>query len=313
LILALPVLVRNRKMWFGFASFCILLAPMLLLPGRLFSPYLYVPLMGVAICVAVLAQLHAKTALAILLALWIPWNYINLRWLRRAELARADIARVYVASVMKVAQKYPRISTFLFHDIPMARYAIPAAVHLSSAGLRDVKVFEVNDREALARLQSEPVIVLDWEALPSPGSVVALAHTSETPDASYIHLDSATPLWQLESGWNLDERGPYRWIQPLAIARLSRPAHATHFELTVNVTDALLRYVHRSHLRVLLDGHLIGEKDFDSDGLQLLRWNIEPAPPGPSRVTFEVQPGFRIPAQEAPFGLNIGSFGFIEE
>lgn len=98
---------------------------------------------------------------------------------------------------------------------------------------------------------------------------------------------------------------------PSAVARLSRPAGAKHFELTVNATDALFKYVRRSHLRVLIDGRIIGERDFDHEAVEVLRWNLDPAPSGTARVDFEVEPGFRVDPQGELFGLNIGGFGFV--
>lgn len=310
-ILALPWLVRDRRLWFGVACFCALLVPMLLLPGRLANAYLYVPLTGLAISVGVLAQRQPKAVIAALLLVWIPWNFVNLRRFRNTELARADAARVYVANVIKAAERYPSIDTYIYHDLPMSWYVIPAVVRLVHHKSEDVKALRVDDGAALAALQSPSLVLLDWEPTPPPGSVVTLAHTPETPDLSFIKLDRSTPLWQLERGFDLGDRGPYRWMGPSAVARLSRPAGAKHFELTVNATDALFKYVPRSHLRVLIDGRVIGERDFDHEAVEVLRWNLDPAPSGTARVDFEVQPGFRVDPQGELFGLNIGGFGFV--
>jgi hypothetical protein len=310
-ILAVPLFTRNRRMWFGFAWFCILIAPMLLLPGRLFSAYLYVPLIGLAMFLATLAEWQPKLVIAVLLALWIPWNFVNLRWLRKAELARADTARQYVANVAKAAQKYPGIRTFLYHDIPMESYTIPAVVRLIQPASEDVKVLAVDDPGAPKAVQSQPVVLLDWQPTPVPGSVVTLAHTRDAPDASFIVMDRGTPLWQLGRGWNLADRGPYRWIEPSATARLTRPADASQFELTVNIFPEFFKYVPKGHVRVSLDGHPIGERDFDRPGVEVVRWNLAKAPAGVVRVDFETQPGFRTEAGGNLFGLSFGNFGFV--
>jgi len=310
-ILALPWLIRDRRSWLGIAFFLVLTLPLLLLPGRLAGAYLYVPLIGLSIAVAVLAERHPKAVLAVLLLVWIPWNFVNLRRLRNTELARGNTARAYVADVIKAAERYPSIDTYIYHDVPMSWYVIPAVVSLVHHKSEDVKALRVEDGAALAALQSPALVLLDWEPTPPPGSVVTLAHTPETPDLSFIQLDRSTPLWQLERGFDLGDRGPYRWMAPSAVARLSRPAGAKHFQLTVNATDALLKYVPRSHLRVLIDGRVIGEGDFDHEAVQVLRWDLDPAPSGTARVDFEVQPGFRVDPQGELFGLNIGGFGFV--
>ncbi len=310
-IVPLAALVRDRRLWFGVTSFCAFIAPLLALPGRLAAAYLYVPLIGLAIAAGALAVRYTKTAIAVVLLVWIPWNFVHLRGLRRSELARAGTARLYIANVLEAAQQNPTAATYIYHDLPMPSYAIPAAVQLAHHKSEALKTLRVDDGATLAVLQSPSLVLLDWEPEPTPGSVVTLAHTPATPDLSYIKFDRSTPLWQMERGFNLGDRGPYRWIGPSAVARLARPADAGHFELTVNATDAMFKYVPRSHLRVLIDGRLIGERGFDHEGVETLRWSLDPAPPGTVRVDFEVQPGLRVNSESDPLGLNIGSFGFV--
>src|SRR5713226_2247218 len=100
-VLLLPFLARDRRVRFGVAAFCILLIPMLLLPGRLYSVYLYVPLIGLAIALASLTTGRMVIAIAVFFAVWLPWNYVNLRWNRRAELDAADVRRIYVTELAK--------------------------------------------------------------------------------------------------------------------------------------------------------------------------------------------------------------------
>jgi hypothetical protein len=311
-VLLPPFLVRDRRLWFGTASFCILLVPLLVLPGRLSSAYLYVPLTGIAISAGALAALYPRSVIAALLALWIPWNFVNLRWLRNAEMARGDTARVYIANVCKAAQKYPNVNTYVFHDIPMPTNAISTAVHFARRDMVKINTLSVDDRGASSVLVSQPVVLLDWSPTPTPGSVVTLFHTPGMPDLSFIRMDRLTPLWQLERGWYLGDRGPHRWMRPSASARLARPAGARQFVITVNISPEFLNYVHRSHLRVWIDGQLVGETHFDSDGVEVLHWNIDPAPPGTVHVNLEADPGFRVNPESDELGLNVGDFGFAQ-
>jgi len=309
-ILLVPFLFRDRRVWFGAASFCVLIIPLLVLPGRLSSAYLYVPLTSMAILAGALAVQYPRAVIAALLALWIPWNFVNMRRLRNVEMARGDSARVYVANVIQAAQKYPDINVYLFNDIPMPRNAIPAAVNLVRREHAEISTLSVDDRGAAGVLASRPAILLDWSPTPTPGSVVTLVHTSGTPDLSFIRMDRFTPLWQLEKGWTLGDRGPYRWMQPSAGARLARPAGARQFVITANISAGFLSYVHRSHLRVSIDGRLVGEAGFDREGVEVLHWNIDPAPPGTVHVKFEAEPGFRVNPDSGLLGLSVGDFGF---
>jgi hypothetical protein len=300
---------NNRRLFFGVVSFCALVLPMLLLPGRLFSAYLYVPLIAVAICIAALSEYQPKVAIAAVLLLWVPWNYVNMRWLRTTELARSEKARVYVEAVAKVTRENPGVETFLYHGIPMEWWAISGTAGFIRGGHGDLQVRSISHPDALKFMQSQkPVAILDWQP---PLPLVTLVRTPQTPDVSYINMDRRTPLWQLTSGWNLDNNGPFRWIAPLATARLARPADTKQFELLVNVVPAYLKYEPHIHLRVLLDGHPVGERDFDSETVGPVRWNLDKAPTGPVTVTFEVTPGFRTSPQDDLMGLSLGSFGFI--
>jgi hypothetical protein len=300
---------RNRRLFFGVVSFCALALPMLLLPGRLFSAYLYVPLIAVAICIAALAEYQPKVAIAAVLVLWLPWNYVNMRWLRNTEMARSEKAHVYVDAVAKVTRDNPKVETFLYRGIPMEWWAISGTAGFIRGGNGDIQVRSIGHPDALKFMQSQkPVAILDWQP---PLPPVTLVRTPQTPDIGYIKMDRHTPVWQLTSGWNLDNNGPFRWIAPLASARLARPVDAKQFELFVNVVPAYLKYEPHIHLRVLLDGHLIGEHDFDSETVGPVHWNLERAPAGPVTATFEVTPGFRTDPDSDLMGLSLGSFGFI--
>jgi hypothetical protein len=309
-ILVLPFLVRDWRLWFGIACFLAFITPLLVLPGRLAPAYLYVPLIGIAIAAGVLAERRPKAVLAVLLLVWIPWNFVNLRRLRNTEMTRGAAAHVYVASLVKAAQTYPDISTYLYHDLPMSWYVIPTTVQIVHHSFKEVKTLRIDDEPALAALQSQALLLLDWQPTPPPGSVVTLARTPQTTDVSYIKMDRSTPLWQLERGWNLGDRGPYRWMAPSAVVRLARPTGAKQLELTVNVAKEYFKHVRGSRLRVLIDDRLIGEHTFDRAAVEVLRWNLDPAPPGTARLDLEM-PGFRIDPQGQLFGLSVGNFGFL--
>jgi hypothetical protein len=297
-------------MWFGLITFCTLILPMLFLPGRLSAAYLYVPLIGAAICIAALVEWQPKPVLAALILLWIPWNFVNLRWLRSEEILRAGSVRVYVATLIKAIKMNPGIRTFFYHDTPMEPYMISSVVNFVQPDPVRVKVIEVNAAEAPGMLQTTPAMLLDWEDKPVPGSLAATAHKAAMPESSYLKMDRRMPFWQLESGWNLSNRGDFRWIAPTATAKLLRPPHATQFEIAVFIPGQMLRYVHRSHLRVSLDGHLIGEHDFEQPGVKVLRWKVDDSAARSVQVSIEALPGFRTAQGDGPLGMLIGDFGF---
>src|SRR5882672_2446933 len=74
-LIPLPLLIRDRRLWFGAAMMVLFFVPLLFLPGRLYSAYCYLPLAGFALMAAAIASLdRLAPVIALLCILWIPWN-----------------------------------------------------------------------------------------------------------------------------------------------------------------------------------------------------------------------------------------------
>ena len=86
-LLALPFVRRDRRAWLGVAATVLFLVPLVFLPGRLFSAYWYVPLIGVAMALSSLADARYGFLAAVFLAAWLPWNYVDLRDYRSEKVA----------------------------------------------------------------------------------------------------------------------------------------------------------------------------------------------------------------------------------
>jgi hypothetical protein len=303
-VLVLPFLTRDRRVRFGVAVFCILLLPMLLLPGRLYSVYLYVPLIGLAIALAALTVGRMAIVIALFFVVWLPWNYANLRWNRRTELTAADNRRTYVAELAKVVRQYPTVPSFYLIRAPLGDDGVRDAIQLFRGGeqaiVRDAEAF--NARQALS---SNSLVVLEWD--PQFRKLHTRARSPDTEDSSYITMDPDTPVWQLEDGWQA-RVAKFRWTAPAATARLHRPANARQFELTANISPLYIKTVKVSHVEVFLNGKSIGTREFIQAGWQTLHWHVAPEPSGPVEVKFNTTPPF--PANP-PLGLAIGSFGFV--
>jgi len=303
-ILILPFLARNRGVRFGVAAFCILLIPMLLLPGRLYSVYLYVPLIGLAMALAALTAGRMAIAIAIFFAVSLPWNYANLRWDRRAELTAADIRRSYVTELARVVRQYPSVPSFYLIRAPLGDGGVRDAIQLFRDGsqpvVHDAEAF--NAREAL---DSRSLLVLEWNT--QFATLHTRARMPDTDDSSYITMDQDTPVWQLENGWHARE-SKYRWTAPTATARLPRPANASQFELTANISPLYIGTLKASHVEVFLNGKSIGAREFTHSGWQTVRWDLAPEPAGTVEVKFNTSPPY--PA-DPPLGLAIGGFGFV--
>jgi hypothetical protein len=88
----LPVgvaLSKNRRAWFGLATMALLFAPLLFLPGRLFSAYCYVPFTGLAIAISGLAEAFGLIPMAVFFIVLLPLDYQSFA-ARRAETLPRD-------------------------------------------------------------------------------------------------------------------------------------------------------------------------------------------------------------------------------
>ena len=295
---------KDRRVLFGVWAFCLLLIPMLLLPGRLFSAYLYVPLIGLAIAFAALAESRSPAIVALFFAVWLPWNYANLRWDRKAALAKADSNRAYVSSLAKFSREVPAADTFIYNGGPISASGALGAIRVLYPG-HAFRFGVMNDGDAGTALESRSLAILNWDA--TAQRLHPVVRTRDTPDVSYINMGSDTPVWQFDEGWYGAE-GAFRWTKPAARARLARPVGATQFEMKVNVGPDYIERLKRSHIDVALNGTRIGEHDFTQSGWQTVSWQVPPGPAGPVAVSFLVSPPY---AGDRPLGLAIGGFGFV--
>ena len=106
-LLVIPLVTRDRRIWFGLAAMFLLAAPLLLLPNRTFSAYCYVPLIGAALACGGIAATRHRSLVILFFLLWIGWNEFNLRLNRRHTLALADEYRSYVQAIGKAAREHP--------------------------------------------------------------------------------------------------------------------------------------------------------------------------------------------------------------
>jgi hypothetical protein len=134
-------------------------------------------------------------------------------------------------------------------------------------------------------------------------------HAPDTRDASYIDANVATPIWQLGEGWSNPEGG-FRWIAPVATARLDRPEGAARFELRVLANTSLLQNSGVVNVQVSLNGSDLPPQRIAQPGWQTLQWDLAAAPAGPAQVAIHTAPPFHAPGDPRVLGIAVGSFGF---
>jgi hypothetical protein len=157
--------VRDRRVWFGLVSMCILMVPLLFLPGRLYEAYGYLPLTCAAIALAAAASHRNAVWAWIAVALWMPFNMRELRIERRVKLALDDRTFAYVDTMAKWAAQNPQIQTFVFDGAPQGfeSWGITGAWNILHHR-QDLPVIWVHSDEASGALRSAAVAYGSWDA-----------------------------------------------------------------------------------------------------------------------------------------------------
>ncbi len=314
LMLAGAFLLKDPRVRFGALTFLCLVAPLLLLPGRMSGAYLYVPLLGAAIALAFLIRGKWGIAAAVAaLALWMPFSYLRLREYRRATLTLGQENRGWIAATAAFAREHPAVSTYLYARFPqgLEAHGVSAALfHLRNG--QPTRVIDIEDAPAMAKVgNAEEFAALWWFA---PARKLSVIHRkANARDAAYLAMNLETPFWQLGEGWFLPE-GEYRWTEPLARARLFRPAGAQALEARVNISPLHLERVPQIELIVEVNGEPVGYYTFSKNGWKTVRWPLAPGPAGPAEVRIRVRPAFRPDGPNGvALGIPVGGIGFVNE
>ena len=316
LLLCLPVLLwtRDKRVYFGLLMALLLFSPMLFVPGRLYSAYLYLPLAGIALAIGALADRSERTAwitLAVLCVAWQPLQYKFLREYRNGNLAEGANHRAYVRGIRQISLIKPNITHVFVENAPetMAFWGTDGALRFIYKN-PDLKVTHLNQGMPERMGVGESILLLSWDAANRRFNF--MSHMKDEPDLSMITMGSVTPVWQLEQGF-LGVSGAFCWTAPHSEARLLRPAGADAFEVTVNVGPDYIRQVKRVTLRVKVDGEQIGERTFTHKGWERTEWPVTPKPAGMVKVEFDVDPPLKTAdGDQRILGIPIAKFGFVE-
>jgi hypothetical protein len=307
-LVSLAAWTGGRRAWVGLVAMLGFFVPLAFLPGRLFSAYTYVPLVGAAIAFSALARRERAALAAVFFALWIPWNIFHLKANRRSALTIAEENRRYVQALGRYLQSSPETKVFIYDGRPLAfaQWGIEGAIRWFT-GDTNREVYSMEAFDVSSKLQSASVAVLSWD--PAARTLRIVDRQPGAAGAAFIEMTPGAPVWQLGHGWYALEGG-FRWTEPVAAAWLHRPGDARRFEATFNVNQELLDAVGPTHVEVFLDGSPAGSRLFDRAGRHTSGWEIPEAPPGKVKVEFRIKPGYRPPGERRSLGVAVISFGF---
>lgn len=263
------------RLWFSLAVLATI-TPLLLLPTRLFTVYLYVPMLGVA---AVLGAVCARLPRAFylpLLAAWFTFCYVQLRDYRRTELEIAHENRAYFTQVM--AQKPSSTTTFLRDGDPRRFESWGVEASLRHAGFPPS--LSTRSLDIADGWQTPATAVLSWDR--ATRQLLVSPYTASLEP--FLKMTDRDAVWQLDRGF-FPLNGGARPMGDSALVRLAKPPSAQRFHLSWrSLPKAVPKEIH-----VLLNNRWLGAFPYEPDRSYTTSW---PLPwPLPASVTVELQPG----------------------
>lgn len=307
-LLALLFVPGKPRLRLAIVSFFVLIGPLWFLPGRLFSVYLYVPLIALAVGVAVITEKLHWRWVALLIAFWLPVNYAILRQKRAVALNIGTENKAWFEAAGGFMRANPELKRVIYdgHPLHLAQWGVVATCRWFRWDA-DFELIDYADPRAQAAIRESGTGIISWDR----GSRRLLTGVkTDQVGISWIDFSKDAPVWLLEKGWfGLETH--FRWTEPRATVRLRRPDDVREFVLFLNLGPGQLEVMGGVAPEVLIDGLSLGKKYAGTQGWQQLHYRLQPGPAGPVEVELAVDPPF-IPGGGDPrkLGVAVLALGF---
>jgi hypothetical protein len=317
----LPLLVffkRDRRVYFGLWFALCTLAPMFLLPARLYDAYLYIPSAGLAIAAAFLARGCPKWALAAFCALWLGANWYVLQQKAPHEMELARHNRHFFDAAFAMARQHPEVHAVTFRNSPpeMAHWGITGVFRLAFPG---AKVYWAEDPAAAAVEQDDGVAITVWDF----DHDQLIYHITQHGNASgsVVKFNKPDALATLTTGWYGWEGHGFCWSQPKASAALDLPPSAKEFYILFAAVPGQIPRGGALSVWASVGGVPMPALKFTQEGAQKAVWALSAEDfaalskaAGATHsvpVTLEASPPFRPSNGDTRvLGLAVTEFGF---
>jgi hypothetical protein len=317
----LPLLLlfkRDRRVAFGLWFALCTLAPMFLLPGRLYDAYLYIPSVGLAITAAFLAEGAPRWAVAGFCAAWLGANAYVLDQKAPHELELADHNRHFFQAVLQMAKKHPEIRAITFRNGPpeMGPWGLNAVFYLA---LPEAKAVWGEDPRAASIESGDDVAITSWDFDHDVLRYHVTGHSDVTGYA--VHFNRPEEMDSLAGGWYNREGAGFCWSTPRAAAKLRLPESPREFYIAFNAVSDQIRMGGTLSVSAELAGVALPALQFPHEGEQTAVWRltsqdlarISKTSEGGKvvPVIIESSPAFRPSNGDARvLGLAVTEFGF---
>jgi hypothetical protein len=310
IVVGLAFLLLDRRAWFGLAIMLLFFVPLLLLPGRLYPAYCYLPLTGVALAAAVIAGRYSWRFVIGGVLIWTAVNAVLIRRESRATLAADQENKSYVTALAKLAAASPGLHDFVWDGSPsqFKIWGVHGAIRYLWRRM-DFHLVKADDPNAAGALARPDAVLLAWKG--PEKTLLTIGGGSQPPASPFISMAASEGWFQLDSGWYMRENAE-RWIKPVATARLRRPEGASTFELKIFMAADRLRKAGPTQVSIKLDGKLSATEVFTTEGFQTIRFPVPAGRPGSVLVELDVTPPYTPDNDSRSLGVIVMSLGFRE-
>lgn len=163
--LVLLMLVRDRRVSIGLLMVASTFLPLLWLNNRAFAAYWYVPLIGLAIAAAAIAERVPRRALVAIAICLLPVNYLLVRAKGRELLALAEERRAYIAALQAYARTVPKLRAVVYEHVPEHMYSWGVEDGITKVfgwGITVVPAADPRAKQAMAQL---PMAVISYDSV----------------------------------------------------------------------------------------------------------------------------------------------------
>ena len=311
-LLLAPLLyfARNRDVMKSAAGTLALLIPLLFLPARLFSVYLYVPMIPAAVGIAYLFAKIPPKALAVGLVLWLGLNFTTLRAKRKTEIAIAQESRSWVTQLAVANKSAPLANPAYYENAPpgLQLYGMVGALRLITHN-PGAEILDPAKEEDRLRAKDRELPTISW--FRPTQRLTIIPHSLAEAKLSHLEFQVPSTAWQLKSGFYELENG-FRWTAPSATLMLAAPKDATAIQVRFNIGQPIIDAVHKIDFKIYVNNQLEGQASFTERSIPILTFPLKHPVSGPVEVHLESSPGYTPPADGRTLGVAIIAIGFIE-
>lgn len=306
-LLLAPLFLRDRRMAWAVVAAVSPMLPLLVLPDRRYSVYLYVPLIGVALLVGMLASRVRPAFVAAAFALWLPWQYFaKMRPYRNVTLLAGSDNRTYALPLLSFVRSHPATFRYYLEGRPsmMAPWG-PRGMIYYGTPREDLVIEPPPPRQTGPLLDGPETALVVWDYQKRSVRILQRAGAGAEP----THIGAAEDQADLHNELWFGLEGASRWTRAVGKVKLRRPANASSFVIRHSVIPGHLeRGALTVHLQ--LNGQALPPVRLTSEGEQTTRWALPAGPPGLVEVELRSEPVLKPRQESRELGLYVSGLGF---